>query len=226
MTRTPLLIGSALLALISTGCDRLRSLASAADAGAAADAAVATGPTPTLTQPTPVVDTVAIARDGFCEATVEGSLTGTSKVPGGRFTFGSDYFMSEEELSKALPLTGGAAAAKRDPSIYIFILNCKAGPLSINFGAGAGSTYKDIPFKPGKYKMGNERGKVTALLTADKSFFKITTGEFEFTKFDKTGAKGSFRFEASGQLGTPGQIKASGTFDLGCPFPDVAMCKK
>jgi hypothetical protein len=171
-----------------------------------------------------------IKRDGYCEATVEGALTGTAKVPGGPMTFGSEYFMNEAEIRTAVGALAGPGkvdeAMKQDPRMYILLLNCKAGELALNFAAGMGTKYKDMPFAPGKYKIGNERGRVHVMLAqGSKDFFRPTAGDFEFTRFDKSGAKGSFSVAAKSFDGSK-SIQVKGTFDLGCPFPNVAMCKK
>ncbi len=176
----------------------------------------------------------AIERYGSCKVSVTGAVTKTFEAPGSMSALGSDYFMNDEEMRKALTVLSGAdgveEAMKQDPRIYTLLVNCVADGLNLNFVPGKGSTYADVPFGPKRYeiKTGREdgKGKMMVMLSIDGQLYSPAPGgSFEVTKLDKTGLAGTFSFEATGMVGTAGKIQVSGTVDYKCAH-DTAMCRE
>ncbi|MFO0633026.1 MAG: hypothetical protein U0168_09275 [Nannocystaceae bacterium] len=85
---------------------------------------------------------------------------------------GSDYFMNDEELRKAVTMFNGGKtvdeAMKQDPRIYTLIVNCSGGGLNLNFLPAAHSKYADVPFGPKKYElagmMSAKPGQITMMI--------------------------------------------------------------
>lgn len=206
------------------------SSTAAATSGAAADA----------TQPSAIPSTTGslelsaedwekrqIERYGSCEVTFEGTQNRKFITAGGQSALGADYFMNEEEIRKALSMFGSETAKvearmKADPRLYIFVANCSGGGLNLNFGAGAKSKYADIPFGPGKYRIGNNKGEVSMLGSMDayKTMFRAEPGgKFEIQSFDGKGMKATFEFQATGDF--KGTVK--GKIDYRCAH-DTSVC--
>lgn len=168
---------------------------------------------------------------GSCKVSVTGAVTKTFEAPGGMSALGSDYFMSDDELRKALAVLSGPdgvdEAMKKDPRIYTLIVNCVTKGLNLNFLPGKGTTYADVPFGPKRYAItsGREDGKGkmrVMLLVDDQSYSPAPGGFLEVTKLDETGLAGTFQFEATG---APGKIQVSGTIDYACAH-GYAMCRE
>lgn len=167
-----------------------------------------------------------IDKYGSCDVTFEGDLQKTYRSPGGASALGSDYFMNEEEIRQALKTFVGEAkveeALRRDPKIYTLIVNCGVDDLNLNFGAGADSTYADIPFGPKKYEVGNRKGQIAMLGSVQKyeKYFRAKPGSwFEITKFDGSGLQGAFELVIDGDL----KGKVRGKIDYKCPH-NTSVC--
>lgn len=236
--KCPTLVLASAILLVLPSCKKDDSAASRASAsGGAASVAPASAPS-TASEPSPADyeqeqkkrDQEDIVKYGYCELEVDGILKGTGRSPGGKHALGSDYFNTEEELAlaeKFFPKKPGGA--KPDPRIYIVILNCSNDVLTVNFGAGADTKYADMPFRPGKYKVGNQKGQMAALVTQrskknDGKVFRVSSGDFEFKRWDSSGAAGEFRFEAKEMAGD-GIVRVKGTFDMKCPKGE-GQCKR
>lgn len=168
-----------------------------------------------------------IQKYGSCEVEFDGTLKAKFTAPGGKSALGADYFMNDDEMRQFLSFlirdpTKLDQAMKEDPRVTLFIVNCATDGLSLSFGAGAGTTSKEIPFGPGKYRMGNQKGRVAFLgsLENHKKMFRLKDeGSFEFTRFDASGAQGMFEFEAEGDF--TGKVR--GKFDYKCAH-DTSVC--
>lgn len=201
---------------------------SAAPAAASEPAAPAAASEPTAPAPSPSADPNQdlIDKYGSCEVTFEGDLQKTYRSPGGASALGSDYFMNEEEIEQALKMFVGEAkvaeAMRRDPKLYTLIVNCGVDDLNLNFGAGADSTYADIPFGPKKYEVGNKKGQISMLGSVQKyaKYFRAKPGSwFEITKFDGSGLQGAFELEIDGDL----KGKVRGKIDYRCAH-NTSVC--
>lgn len=168
-----------------------------------------------------------IQKYGSCEVEFDGTVKAKFITPGGKSALGADYFMNEAEIRQALSFLVRDPveldkAMKKDPRLTLFIVNCIGDGLNLNFGAGMETSYKDIPFGPGKYLLGNQKGRVAFLgsLGHYKQMFRLKDeGSFEFTRFDGSGAQGKFEFEAVGDF--TGKVR--GKFDLKCAH-DTSVC--
>lgn len=227
-------IGVCLTVVGLVGCDASKEKGAAAQASPATTAVVEA-------QPSAVVPTTSslelsaadwekqqIERYGSCEVTFEGGQTRRFVTSGGQSALGSDYFMNDDEIRKALSMFGKEPAKletrmKADPRLYIFVANCSGGGLNLNFGAGANSKYSDIPFGPGKYRIGNEKGAVSMMGSIDsyKTMFRAAPGgRFEIQSFDGKGMKATFEFQAIGDF--TGTVK--GKLDYRCAH-DTSVCR-
>jgi len=242
----------ALALVLATACDSKPADSKPADAKAAApppsdaksvDAKTAEAKSPEAKAPEakapeakaePAADAFAretIARYGSCKVNISGALTKSVEAPGGMSALGSDYFMNDEEMRKALAVMAGAdgvdEAMKKDPRIYALIVNCVAGGVNLNFLPGNGSQYADVPFGPKKYELksgfGPAKGKMSVLFSIDSQLYTPAPGgTLDVTKLDKTGLTGTFSFEADGPAG---KIQVAGTVDYKCAH-DTAMCRE
>lgn len=168
---------------------------------------------------------------GTCEVDVTGAVTKKIVAGGGMSALGSDYFMNDEEMTKAIEFFKGndtiEVAMKRDPRIYTLIVNCVGSGVNLNFLPSNDTKYADVPFGPKKYTMGksfgSKPGVMTAMLSIDNAFFNVVDGgTFDVTKFDKTGLAGTFEFKAKGDAG---EITVKGTVDYRCAH-DTALCRE
>lgn len=221
--------------LLLSACDKKAASGSgSAAAGAepppapAAPVAPAEPATAPAAAPTPGADPNQdlIDKYGSCEVTFEGDLQKTYRSPGGASALGSDYFMNEEEIKQALKMFVGEAkveeAMRRDPKLYTLIVNCGVDDLNLNFGAGADSTYADIPFGPKRYEVGNKKGQISMLGSVQKyaKFFRAKPGSwFEITKFDGGGLQGAFELVIDGDL----KGKVRGKIDYRCAH-NTSVC--
>jgi hypothetical protein len=210
--------------------DTKSSGAKAADAKADGKAAD-TAPADAKAEPKADAKSDALGRFGSCKVSVTGAVTKTVEAPGGMSALGSDHFMSDEEMRKALAVLSGAdgidEAMKKDPRIYTLIVNCVADGVSVNFLPGNGSQYADVPFGPKRYDIksgfGAAKGKMSVMMSIDGQLYSAAPGGFlDVTKLDKTGLAGTFSFAANG---TAGKIEVSGTIDYRCAH-QYAMCRE
>jgi hypothetical protein len=167
---------------------------------------------------------------GSCELTVTGDVAGAAKSPGGAYAVGTDYWMTDEEVQRALAMVNKdpaklTAALKRDPRIALLILNCGEGDFRVSVMPASGSTYKDVPFKAGKYDfaagLNQKPGQMTALLQAKGPGWMAEKGTLDITRRDSTRLVGTFAIDAvnKGQ-----KAHFAGKFDLLCPTS--TSCKK
>jgi hypothetical protein len=168
-----------------------------------------------------------------CEASVEGSVSASGKSPGGVGEFGTDYWMTDDELKQGLKVMAKfgkkdkdvdaavAKAMKDDPRIYTFLFNCQAGDVHVSFMPANGSRYKDNPFGPKKYKVQKKArpGEIHTLITVKQAAYLNGEGELDLTRFDETGVAGTFQLTAH-RLGKPDEkVTLKGKFSYPCHLP-------
>ena len=190
-----------------------------------------------------------IKGKGECEVTVTGDVQTSWKADGGADAVGSDYWLSDDELRKALEfLASGSGdqkkkevdeAMKDDPRFFILLVNCIPGDEeqgSLTLSPSADAKYADVPFKPGEYVIAqggvlgstkNAKEFSVLLSTDQETLWKVSEdGALKITKWDSSGIKGSFNFKAEEAFGmdtTPKTINVSGSFDFPCADGD--KCK-
>jgi hypothetical protein len=190
-----------------------------------------------------------IKGKGECEVKVAGDVQASWKGDGGVDAVGSDYWLSDDELRKALEFlatgTGEAKkkevdeAMKKDPRFFILLINCAetAGEGIVSLSPSNDSKYSDIPFGPGEYTIasagalgGAENPKEFGALFSgggDDLWKVVERGSLKITKWDSSGIRGSFNFkveEAFAEGTTPKNASVEGTFDFPCPTGD--KCKR
>jgi hypothetical protein len=127
---------------------------------------------------------------------------------------------SDEEIKAKVD-----AAMKKDPRMVILLMNCGDETAGVTLGAGTGSHYADVPFKPGKYVLSNQKGKkgefsVMMHLKPASGYetYQLTEpGVLTLTQFDSNGVAGTYSFKAQQQLKpTKKNIVVNGSFSLRC----------
>jgi hypothetical protein len=176
-----------------------------------------------------------------CEVHVTGPQTadivGTRprSRPDGKVMAASEYWMSDEELRMALGTfvrLGGDKpskaeiehqideAMKKDPRLWLLMLNCSTDDGFLHLGASNGSKSSDIPFGPHTYAIANEpkAGEISVMFSTKRgkstSYHLAAPGKLEITKFDATGITGTFGFEAD--TNDKSRVTVKGSFDYGC----------
>ncbi len=159
-------------------------------------------------------------NSGSCDVKISGDQSLDFKGLGGPSAAGSDYwFLTDSELSGATK-----------PTFFILILNCVSGQgaskNSLSFLPAMGTTYTDLPFKPGVYNIpaggvlgaDGKPGDIAVLLALGKTTFAVSgAGKLTITRFDKTGIAGTFQFKAQETAtATPRNISVEGAFDFRC----------
>jgi len=177
-----------------------------------------------------------------CEVHVTGSQTvdiiGT-KPRGrldGKVTAGSEYWFTDDELRGALATMvriGGDKpskeevnrkvdeAMKKDPRLWLLMINCSTDDGFLNLGASNSSRSSDIPFGPHTYviasdpKAGEFGGMFSIQQGKHVSYQFAAPGKLEITKFDAAGITGTFGFEAATHDNSQ-RVTVKGSFDFGC----------
>jgi hypothetical protein len=160
-----------------------------------------------------------------------------------KVTAASDYWATDAEVRTAL--RAGiknkdraevdreiGAHMEHDPHLVILGIECISDSGSLVIVSGEKSTYADIPFKPGTYKLGTGTAKsapagdfaVGRLRSAAGPYLDATPGTLTLTKFDATGVAGSFSFTAT-SASTKAPAKIEGTFDLPCEPNRFGRCQ-
>jgi hypothetical protein len=176
-----------------------------------------------------------------CEVHVTGARTvdiiGTKPrgAQDGKVSAGTEYWLSDGELRSALGTfvrLGGDKLSKadverkidegmkKDPRLWLLLLNCKTDAGFLNLSASNGSTSKDVPFGPHSYVISSDpkAGELGAMFMLEQgksaSYHLAAPGKLEITKFDPTGLVGTFGFDAESRDG--GHVTVKGSFDFGC----------
>jgi hypothetical protein len=184
--------------------------------------------------------------DDRCELVVDGDINDRGVGPGGNSAAGSDYWMDDAEIRKALEVMAKVtkskdrdidADMKKDPRIMTLVLNCQTPRTKLSFLPAPDSKYTDVPFGPKKYKIADgstdkSPGVMRTMVTFDKDtgvWNLDGEGELDITKFDQTGIAGSFAFamieRQFGSSATPARkVKVTGSFAFKCTR-GTANCK-
>lgn len=187
------------------------------------------------------VEAAAPGPQDRCEVHVTGSRTvdiiGTKPRgrPSPEVNAGSEYWMTEDELRNALAMMqriGGdkpskaeverklEEAMKKDPRLWLLIMNCSTDDGFLNLSASNSSRSRDIPFGPHTYVIASDAkaGEFTKMFSLKQgkhtSYHLAAPGKLEITKFDATGITGTFGFEA--EDGQSQRVTVKGSFDFGC----------
>jgi hypothetical protein len=174
---------------------------------------------------------------GRCQIDVTGDLTASASpvrraVTDTKISFGTDYWMTEDELRTALRVMVGlgdkdggdkdakvAEAMKNDPRLFVFIMNCGDDNVSLSVLPGKDSRYADIPREPKKYVItrGAKAGQFTVMLSVGDAYFSVKEpGTLEVTRFDSSKLEGNFAFEGEEGHGKKRSVKVAGTFAFDC----------
>jgi hypothetical protein len=173
---------------------------------------------------------------GRCKIDVTGDMTASvapvrHAATDAKINFATDHWLSEDELKTALRVIAGlgddkgdreakvAEAMKKDPRLFVFIMNCGEKDVSMSVFAGNGSRYADIPRQPKKYVVteGAKAGELSVLLSVGDAHFRVKTpGTLEVTRFDSSRLEGTFAFDAEERLGSKRNIKVTGSFEFDC----------
>ncbi len=174
---------------------------------------------------------------GRCKIDVTGDVTASAEgvrraVSDTKVSFATDYWLTDGELKTALSVMVGlgdkdkgdkdakvAEAMKKDPRLFVFIMNCGDDDVSVSLLPGKGSRYADIPHAPKKYVVtkGATAGQFAAMLNVGNGNFSVKgPGTLEVTRFDSSRIEGTIAFEAEERFGEKRNIKVAGTFAFDC----------
>jgi hypothetical protein len=182
----------------------------------------------------------AAAPPGSCEIKATGGLTFESKGAGNAGSFGSDYWLTDDELKMGLRAIAGIGKKmtdeekakkvdeqmKADPRFMLFLLNCQTEAATVNFGPSRGSKYKDVPMAARSYTIAGKGSpakpgemQVMVNIKDGKGFWRAQAGgKLEVTAFDKKHIAGTFEIPLREGLGKEGgtEAKLTGRFDFPC----------
>lgn len=177
-----------------------------------------------------------------CEVHITGAQTldiiGTKPrgSPSPKISVGSEYWMTDEELRDALGMMmriGGDKpskqdvarkvdeAMKKDPRLWLLIMNCSTDAGFLNLSASNSSTSRDIPFGPHTFVISSDpkAGELGGMFSIQQgkhvSYHLAAPGKLEVTKFDATGITATFSFEAQTHDNSQ-HVTVNGSFDFGC----------
>lgn len=196
-------------------------------------------------EPTEVASEEPVGSGGGCQGKITGDLTQEFSGPGGSSAVGTDYWYTDDEMREILKqfagfggdLTEEQIAAqveedmKKDPRLFLLLLNCVAsdGSVSLTLSPSGTSKYADVPFEPGSYKIAgggilggsDVPAEFGVLLSVGTGSFSVTDagGTLDITKFDNSGIAGTFSFPAEeifAEDGTAQKITVEGSFDYEC----------
>ena len=108
---------------------------------------------------------------------------------------------------------------KKDPRLFVFIMNCGGEHVTVSMLPGKGSRYADVPRAPKKYVVtkGAGAGEFNVLLNAADGTFSVKApGTLEVIRFDSSRIEGAFAFEAEERFGKKRNVKVAGTFEFDC----------
>jgi hypothetical protein len=220
------------LALIPAACGK------SSDGKAGSKAALPASPAPT-TPGAAVADTGPQDR---CEVHVTGSqtldivATKPRGSPSPKISVGTEYWYTDDELRMALATMvriGGDKPSKeevqrkvdegmkKDPRLWLLMMNCATDDGFLNLSASNSSTSKDIPFGPHTYVIASEpkAGELSTMFSIKQgkhqSYHLAAPGKLEVAKFDASGITAAFAFEAE-SYDKSQHVSVKGSFDFGC----------
>jgi hypothetical protein len=226
---------------------------SAPSGGAPASSAPAAAPSGTpaiqgLPSPEGAPPPRASGGDDRCEIHVKGDATvdaiighphGQDSTRHARVGAATDYWMTEEELRMGLAVMAGmnaggsqsyeanTAAAeeamKKDPRMFLLVLECGNEQARLQLAPAPGSRYADVPYAPKKYRIAATAPQpgdfaatfVLAQAGQRQAWAAADGGTVDITRFDKSGIAGTFHFTAKSAAGDH-SITVDGSFDYGC----------
>jgi hypothetical protein len=174
---------------------------------------------------------------GRCKIEVTGDVTASAEpvrhaVTDTKVTFGTDYWLSDDELETALRVMAGlgddkgvdkdakvAEAMKQDPRLFVFIMSCGDDDVTMSVFPGQDSRYADIPRAPKKYVVTRDAkaGELSVMLSVGDGHFGVKApGTLEVTRFDSSRIEGTFAFEAEERYGKKRSVKVGGSFEFDC----------
>jgi hypothetical protein len=195
--------------------------------------------------PAPATPGAAVADTGpqdRCEVHVTGSqtvdivATKPRGSPNPKLSVGTEYWYSDDEIRMALSTMvriGGDKPSKadverkvdegmkKDPRLWLLMMNCATDDGFLNFSASNASTSKDIPFGPHTYVVASDpkAGEVSTMFSIKQgkrqSYHLAAPGKLEVAKFDATGITAAFAFEAE-SYDKSQHVSVKGSFDFGC----------
>jgi hypothetical protein len=173
---------------------------------------------------------------GRCKIDVTGDVTASAEsvrhgLTDAKVSFGSDHWMTDDELKTAMRVMvnmgdeGGdkdakvAEAMKKDPRLFLFILNCGAEKLSLSLIPGNDSKYADVPKAPKKYVITSDAkaGEFNVMLQVGDAYFGVKSpGTLDITRFDSSKLEGTFAFDGEERFGSKRSVKVAGSFAFDC----------
>jgi hypothetical protein len=177
-----------------------------------------------------------------CEIHVTGAQTvdiiGVKQrgAPDGKVTAGTEYWLTDDEIRDALATfvrIGGDKPSKdevarkveegmkKDPRLWLLMINCGTDDGFLNLSASNSSRSSDVPFGPHSYVINSdgkagEFGGMFAITRGERTGYRLAApGKLEITKFDATGITGTFGFEAA-TYDKKQRVTVAGSFDFGC----------
>jgi hypothetical protein len=177
-----------------------------------------------------------------CEIHVTGSetldviATKPRGSPNPQLSVGTEYWMTDDEIRYALAAMGSIGAdkaqkaelerkvdeqMKKDPRLWLLIMNCGTDDTFLNFSSSNDSRSSDIPFGPHRYVVSSEpkAGEFSKMFSIKKGervgYRSASPGKLEITKFDATGITAAFSFESETDDKSK-HISVKGSFDFGC----------
>lgn len=174
-----------------------------------------------------------------CEVKATGGLTVSASGPARASSFGSDHWLTDDELKQGLKVMAGIGkkmtdeekdkkvteAMKGDPRFMLFLLNCETEAVTISFGPSSSAKYADVPMKAKSYPIAQglkaRPGEMQVLLNvkSNKGFWRaVPGGKLEITAFDRKHIAGSFEFTAKEGMAKDAGAEArfTGSFDFPC----------
>jgi hypothetical protein len=219
------------IALTVAACDKSSEVTAGSNA-----------PLPAARSASPPGAAAATGPQDRCEVHVTGSqtldiiATKPRRSPDGKVSAGTEYWLTDEELRYALATLvriGGDKPSKaevdrkveegmkKDPRLWLLLMNCSTDDVFVNLSASNSSRSSDIPFGPHTYAITSDpkAGEFSAMFSIEQgkhaSYHLAAPGKLEITKFDATGITGTFGFEAEAR--DKGQrVTVKGSFDFGC----------
>ena len=155
--------------------------------------------------------------------------------PSPTMSAGSEYWMTDEELRGALAMMvriGGDKpskqeidakvdeAMKKDPRLWLLMMNCSTDDGFLNLSASNSSKSSDIAFGPHAYVIASDpkAGEFGAMFSTKRGkhtgYHLVAPGKLEITKFDASGITAAFGFEAESRDNQ--HVTVKGSFDFGC----------
>ena len=174
---------------------------------------------------------------GRCKIEVTGDVTASAEpvrrsATDGKVSFGTDHWLTEDELRTALRVMAGlgddkgvnreakvAEGMKQDPRLFVFIMSCGDNDVTMSVFPGKDSRYADIPRAPKKYVVTRDAkaGELSVMLSVGDGHFGVKTpGTLEVTRFDSSRIEGTFAFEADERHGKKRSVKVAGSFEFDC----------